>query len=217
METSILVLGIVEIIICVISPWLKKKWQYLICNITGNSVLFVQYLIQSCYTEMAVVTIGIVRTFVFYIFEKKDKKVPVYILIIFIIALICASVFTFENYTSLLVVASLLLGTISQWGFGMLTLRICCVADSLLLMTNYSIRGMYTTLISEVIYLISTLSAIFKYHILHNKKVQPTPVETAQPKTSVAFTEDDKVEITLATENDCDKVSLPTDENDKKD
>ena len=63
------------------SYFFNSKKHYLVLQICGNVFLSLSYLVIGAYFTMVSVMIGIVRGLVCYIYEKKDKKIPIYVVV----------------------------------------------------------------------------------------------------------------------------------------
>lgn len=170
MTIFIQILGIIEIIICCIAFFFKKKWQFLICLLIYNAITFVQYILQGFYTETIITAICIVRIIVFYIYDIKNKKPNIWVCGIFFALMIGGSVITFENYFSLLALGASLIGTYAIIQDNMLVLRLAYIVCSILLIINFVFTGLYTNIIAEAISLVASVISVFKYHVLTKRE-----------------------------------------------
>lgn len=166
MDIFVQIIGLVLIIICAVSFFFKKKEQFLICLIIYNLLVFLQYVLQQQLTESIITIIGVIREITFFVYEKKDKKPKLLILVLFEIMFVLIGVVTYQNLYSLPVIFSSMLSTFAQWQSNMFVLRVVYSVCSILVIINYAFTGLYTSIIAEAISLISSISSIFKYHIL---------------------------------------------------
>lgn len=173
MKAVIIISGIIQIIICSIAFFFKEKRQFLICNCTYNLILLFQYLIQGYYTELTIIFIDISRALLFYLLEVKNKKPNIYVIVSIEIIYLITGILTFENWFSIFVIISSMLGTFAQWQSNMLVLRVSYIICSVLLILNYIFTGLYATIVAESISLLSALISIFKFWI-EEKKVNKT-------------------------------------------
>lgn len=169
MKAVIIISGIIQIIICSIAFFFKEKRHFLICNCTYNLILVLQYLIQGYFTELTLIFIDISRAILFYMFEVKNKKPNVYIIVVIEILYLIVGIITFENWFSIFVIISSMLGTFAQWQSNMFVLRVSYIICSVLLILNYIFTGLYATIIAESISLMSALISIIKYSIIDKK------------------------------------------------
>ena len=75
------IMSIVALCLYSCSYFFNSKKIYLILQLTGNVFLSFSYLFIGEYFTMVSVAIGIARGWLCYTYEKKDKNVPVYVII----------------------------------------------------------------------------------------------------------------------------------------
>lgn len=75
------VMSITALVLYSSSYFFNTKKYYLILQLCGNVFLSLSYLMMGAYFTMVSVMIGIVRGLVCYIYEKKDKNVPIYVVV----------------------------------------------------------------------------------------------------------------------------------------
>ena len=63
------------------SYFFNNKRNYLILQVIGNIFLSLSYLLMGAYFTMVSVIVGIGRGLICYTYEKKDKNVPLYMII----------------------------------------------------------------------------------------------------------------------------------------
>ncbi|MBO5039966.1 MAG: YgjV family protein [Clostridia bacterium] len=63
------------------SYFFNTKRNYLILQLSGNVFLSLSYLLMGSYFTMVSVAIGIARGLLCYAYEKRDKKVPIYVIL----------------------------------------------------------------------------------------------------------------------------------------
>ena len=73
------------------SYFFNNKRNYLILQLSGNVFLSLSYLMIGAYFTMVSLVIGIARGLICYIYERKNRKVPVY----FIVALCAATILSY--------------------------------------------------------------------------------------------------------------------------
>ena len=75
------VMSTVALALYSLSYFFNSKRNYLILQLSGNVFLSFSYLLIGAYFTMVSVIIGIARGLLCYIYEKKDKRVPLYVII----------------------------------------------------------------------------------------------------------------------------------------
>ena len=81
MEVLSFITSTVALCLYSISYFFNTKRNYLIFQLSGNVFLSLSYLFMGSYFTMVSVAIGIARGLLCYMYEKKDKKVPVYVIL----------------------------------------------------------------------------------------------------------------------------------------
>ena len=89
------------------SYFFNNKRNYLLLQLTGNFFLSASYLLIGSYFTMVAVMLGIARGLICYVYEKKDKSVPIY----WIIGLCLASILSY------IIINTIILSTASVWDF----------------------------------------------------------------------------------------------------
>ena len=79
METISFVMSSMALVLYCASYFFNNKKKYLILQLVGNVFLSLSYLFMGAYFTMVAVVVGIARGLICYTYEKKDKKVPLYI------------------------------------------------------------------------------------------------------------------------------------------
>jgi len=156
-----------------LSYFFNSKKKYLILQLLGNVFLSVSYLLIGSYFTMISVMIGIARGLLCYIYEKKDKKVPVYVvaglclitissyIIINYIVLSQASVWDFVYlFASCMYAVTFAIRNIRVMRFAVLIPHSCAVIYNLL------IKAPITSAISYGIELGVTVAAIIKFEMI---------------------------------------------------
>ena len=81
MEEFSFVVSTIALCLYVLSDFVNSKKYYLMLQLSGNVFLALSYLLIGSYFTMVAVVIGIARGLICYIYEKKDKQVPIYLIV----------------------------------------------------------------------------------------------------------------------------------------
>ena len=161
-----------------LSYFFNSKRNYLILQLSGNVFLSFSYLLMGSYFTMVAVIIGIARGMICYIYEKKDKIVPIY----YIIGLCFASVLSYIiiNYVVLRSQASvwdflyLFASCMYAVTFAIRNLKVMryvvLLPHTSAVAYNLLIHAPISSAISYGIELVVTVVAIIKYEVTKNKK-----------------------------------------------
>ena len=107
-----IIMGI-SIVINVFTMQQKEKSRILIGLILVNLFSVFSYTILKSYSGVMVGLIAIVQTYIKFLCDKKNKNIPIYVQILFILTSILGGVFTTENIFDILPIICLVLYTLS--------------------------------------------------------------------------------------------------------
>ena len=155
-----------------ISYFVNTKRNYLIFQLSGNVFLSLSYLFMGSYFTMVSVAIGIGRGLICYAYEKRDKKVPVYVILLLCLA----------SITSYLIINFVLLSDSSPWDilylmsscayavtFAMRNLRVMryavLVPNALAVSYNLLVKAPISSAISYAVEFLITVVAIIRCEI----------------------------------------------------
>ena len=89
------------------SYFFNNKRNYLILQLSGNVFLSLSYMLIGSFFTMVAVIIGIARGLICYLYEKNDKRVPVF----WIVSLCFASILSY------IIINTVILSQASIWDF----------------------------------------------------------------------------------------------------
>ncbi len=164
------VLGIVGVISLFLSILYNNKKQIVILQIISSLFYGLEYLFLNAIPAMIMSFISLLRCIIFYLFERKNKKVPVIVLIIIILAIILIAKFLNYGVMGYFPIICTLLYTIGIWQknlnlFRIITLIVSCI------WIGYNIYvGAYPSLIENIVEIITSLTAIYKFNLDDKKK-----------------------------------------------
>lgn len=117
--------------------------------------------------------IDILKVAIFFVFDYKNKKPQLWIVVLFEIAMIGV-------LTLIFVILSSMISTFAAWQPNMFILRLSYILCSVLLISNYVFTGLYTTILAEAITLVSSVVSIIKYHIVdpRREKIEIAKLQT---------------------------------------
>lgn len=140
----------------------KKAWL-IFCVALCNVFLTLSYACMSLWMPVAILSIATVRTFVFLLLEKKRGKIPEWLnvgcLVFFLLAILIATLLTWEIWFEFALMAGVMLFTYGVWAKGENKVRIAVVIVSVIaiiynvLVANWTAISVdAATLISVVVY-----------------------------------------------------------------
>ena len=135
-------MGFVTIALTIFSFFQKEKWKMMLFLAATNAVLVATYILCQDLLGGLLVAGALLRTIVYFLYSKKNKKPEPIIMILFEIYCIVLSIFMWKNPVSLLMIINLVVVTYTTWQNDVKTLRFGYVFSScllLLLFCSYSI------------------------------------------------------------------------------
>ena len=96
------VVSILSIFLYVMSVQFKKKENILLTQIGASMCYLVVYIIKGAWSGVSIEILEELKNLVFIKIEKKNKKIPLFILIIFLSLLVGVSIYFYDGVLSLL-------------------------------------------------------------------------------------------------------------------
>ena len=156
-------LGLIQILVGILCFCFKKKWKMQLCVFSYNVILIIQFLLQKHYTEFLLVIVDTIKTTLFLVFDLKKWKPNLAIIIFFEIVMVACCIFSWENWYSIFLLLSTMILTFAYWQTSVVVIRIATIISSIFLIINYSFTGLYSTIIAEVIAIISVCVSFIVY------------------------------------------------------
>lgn len=96
------VLGLVALVLVSISYFKQKKHEFLILQTIANIFYSFAFLAQSVYMGFVLAFIAIIRAFIFFLFEKHHKQIPIWLIVFFVALYSILGVVLFEVWYDLM-------------------------------------------------------------------------------------------------------------------
>jgi len=143
----------------------RKKENFLLIQTVGTLLFILQYILTEKYTGAILFSITLIRGLVYYYYKKKNLKPSLKILVIFQVALIISTYFSWQNILSIIPFIATVSKTWGTWQDDMKWVRrTSLLAQGIMIIYNIS-AAMYTGAITEVCNSISSIIAIWRYDI----------------------------------------------------
>ena len=177
------VMSTIALVLYSCSYFFNNKRNYLILQLSGNVFLSLSYMLIGSFFTMVAVMIGIARGLICYLYEKQDKRVPVY----WIVSLCLSSILSY------IIINTVILSQASVWDF-LYLFASCMYAITFAIrnlrvmryvvlsphgsavLYNLLIKAPISSAISYGIELVVTVVAIIKYEV-SKVKCNNKPVE----------------------------------------
>ncbi|MBQ9071427.1 MAG: YgjV family protein [Clostridia bacterium] len=160
-----------------LSYFFNSKRNYLILQLAGNVFLSFSYLLIGSYFTMIAVIIGIARGMICYIYEKKDKKVPIFCIIglcfVTILSYIIVNCVVLQSQASIWDFLYLFASCMYAVTFAIRNLKVMrymvLIPHASAVAYNLLIQAPISSAISYGIELVVTVVAIIKYEVTKGK------------------------------------------------
>lgn len=156
-------LGVGVIALTMLSFLQKVKWKMMVCLVATNALMIAIYILCGSLLGGLLVTGALIRTIVYFLYNKSNKRPEPIIMILFEVYYIVVSIIFWESLYDFLMLINLVLVTYTSWQKDVRTLRMGYFLSSALLIPYDILLGAYTTAVSEVIMLISMVYSLVKY------------------------------------------------------
>lgn len=159
------VLGFISLVILCIGYFLQKG-KLLFTQIIGNGINSVSYLLLSSFVGGVGSTICLLRTIIFYIYNKENKKVPLAVFCLILISYVACLFATWNGYITLFPILCYMLFTISFMMNNEMLIRIFSVIALLFSITYniliYNVLGYIRNSIELLMIIISLVEILVK-------------------------------------------------------
>ena len=171
-------LGFISVGLFCYSYQRTKKDKLLIIQTAATALSCIQYLLIGAYSGFALNIVCIIRNFVYYQRDKKQRTdwiTPA----ILAVCMAIMSFFSWEGLHSLLITAGLAFNTLCMGVCNAKTFRKTILISSTLILIYNIFASSYSGMLSESISLISVLIGIFRYRSTkkQNEETENTPVQ----------------------------------------
>lgn len=160
------VVGILAITFFTLSPQQKSKRKILVFQLISSVLYALQYFILSAFSAGIINIIGAVKEFCFYLYAKKEKDIPVKILLIYIIVVIISGILTYTDIFSVMPILLTILSTYGIWQKNLKKYRILVVVATIFWIIYNLVVGAYVNVIGNLFQLGSAIIAIIRLDII---------------------------------------------------
>lgn len=157
------IVSILSVFLFIISVQFKKKKDILLTQTFASMCYFIAYLILGSYSGCTIELIEQTKDITFYQYERKNKKIPIIVLVIFVCSLFIASIITYDGFYSLMPLIINLLYFVSSYfknpKYMRLTMLIC---GFLWIYFNFKV-GAYIIIVGNILEIISAIISLIRY------------------------------------------------------
>ena len=168
MDTVIIVANIfafIAFILYTLSFQFKKRGNVLKTQIFANIFYTLEYIMLDAYAGVNNSLFGITRSLLFYVFNRKRKKCPPYVAVIFLTLVVIFGFISYTDIFSILPVIISIIFFVALYTEDMkLYRKVAAIASILWIIYNLAV-GAYVSVADYTIELISSLIAIYRFDI----------------------------------------------------
>lgn len=166
------IIAIVALFFLLSSYQVDNKKKFLFRGLVSDILYGLGYLLLGAKTAIATSLIAVVKQYIFFNGERKNKKVSVITLLLIEMVILIAGLFTFENVYSILPIIVCMTYTYGQWQSNLLTsYSMGLLSGSLMAIYNFEV-GAYVAIISSILEFISSVIGIVKEAKRRKKKME---------------------------------------------
>lgn len=160
------IIGLIASIIMILAIQVKnKKNLFLVLNIMVKILYGINFALLTEYSGTATQIIGLVITVIAYIYTKKNKVLPKWLVYIFIIVTVVSGIITCKRLVGILAIVCGITYALIVSSKNMKTIRKLNFAQSLLWTIYDFIIGAFTASVSSAFVFVSTVIAIYRYDL----------------------------------------------------
>lgn len=165
------VVSIASIFLYILSVQFKKKKHILITQIFASLSYLIIYVIKGAWAGVAVEVLEETKDVIFIGYENKKKKIPLVILILFIISLFVVTFIFYDGYGSILPLVINIILFVSTYFKNPKWIRYVMVLCGFLWGCYNLYVGAYIILIGNALEIVSAFISIYRFKDIDNKKV----------------------------------------------
>ena len=143
-----------------------KKERYLFFQITCNIFYGLQFFLLNAYSAMGICIITIIKSILFYFYEKKGHKVPLWALLATEIATIIFGIIIFDGFDTLLPIIISCIYTYATWQKNLKLTYLTGTGISILWIIYYAIIGAFVSISGGVFELCASIIGVIKLNKL---------------------------------------------------
>lgn len=163
------IFGLTGLAFTIIANYQNKKSKILIFQILANTLCFVQYVLLSALAAASTYFVAVIRSLVFYDFDKREKKKSKLILLLFFILILILGMCSYKDLFSFIPLITALFFTYGVWQDNLKIFRIIAFLVPVAWIAYNIHVGAYIGVVLTIIEALATLFAIIKIDIKKEK------------------------------------------------
>jgi len=166
--------GFVSLVIYCTSLQVRARKTLITLLIFVNALNSAVYFLLGSYTGAIMSIIGIIKLIVFQIYDYKKRNCPVWVMLIFMLAIAVNAVFTYSGWYDVFAIVEAIIVTYGAWQKNMTITRICYFSSGVLLVVFNLCVCAYTNALSETVGLVFAIIGIVRLDIVPKIKRNKT-------------------------------------------
>ena len=155
--------AILIIIIMSVGAHAKEQKTFLIYQIVINSLYVAHYALLAATTAVATSVICVVRTAVFFLYQRKGREVPAWLIGVIFVVVVGVGAAAWRNWLSIFPIIATIIYTYGQWQHNVQTARKAVIAgDGCWIVYNIFYFG-YVNFAGKIVEIISCAIAMRRY------------------------------------------------------
>ncbi len=160
------ILSLVATVLGLIEPFGKNMKTILAFNFTGNALIALSYLFTGEMSGATICFVACAQVVINFIFDIKEKKIPFWLVAIYIVAFLSVNLLTFANWYDIFALIAAVLFVVSVAQSAAKYYRILYFLNSTVWILYDFLAGAYGPLSTHMILFIATLTSI----VIRDKK-----------------------------------------------
>ena len=161
--------GFIGLVLLVASYQVKVKRKLITLQICANLFYGVQYLLLQAISGLMIMAVATTRCFVFNLYVIKEKDIPLYQLIIFLILPVLLAPFIVIDVVTALPIIVACIFTYALWQKNMYVTYICAIVVCVIWSIYMFAVGAYISIIANIIEIIGSIVGIVRRYINERK------------------------------------------------
>ena len=162
MNISAQIIGFIALTFMCLSYQKNNKKDFLFIQILANIFYGIQYFLLKAFSALVSSIVSILKTYVFYKYEKDTKKISLFMLLLFEILIIFLGIIAYQSFYSIIPIFIACIYTYGTWQKNLkITYSIGIIASILWIFYNF-IVGAYVAIFGSFIELSSSIIGIIR-------------------------------------------------------
>lgn len=156
-------IGAAAMLVIVLSVQFKKKKNVMIVQAIANTLYFVEYAVLEAYSAASLNLITIVRIFLFYRYDKKEKNVPWFLCFVFVIIIIGVGIYNYNGLLDVIPISITIAYTIgATYKNPNVFKKVFLICSFFWFIYNFSVSA-YVVAFGNICEIVSTMFALKRY------------------------------------------------------